>query len=75
MTSSVSKGVNKAGPLPLAVFTADDEQIFTVTLDFPVHACKNASLSLPNVAWYVLHTVQSRSSACSHGASQSVEYM
>ena len=32
--------------LPLAVFTADDEQIFTVTLDFPVQACKNASLSL-----------------------------
>ena len=43
--------------LPLAVFTADDEQIFTVTLDLPVQACKNASLSLANVAWYVLHTV------------------
>ena len=41
--------------LPLAVFTAEDEQIFTVTLDLPVQACKNASLSLANVAWYVLH--------------------
>ena len=59
--------------LPLAVFTADVEQILTVALDLPVHACKNASLSLANVAWYVLHAVQSRSSACSHGAAQSVE--
>ena len=49
--------------LPLAVFTADDEQLFTVTLDLPVQACNNASLNLANVAWYVLHTVQSRSSA------------
>ena len=40
------------------MFTADDEQIFTVTLDLPVQACKNASLSLANVAWYVLRTVQ-----------------
>ena len=39
------------------MFTADDEQIFTVALDLPVQACKNAGLSLANVAWYVLHTV------------------
>ena len=44
--------------LPLAVFTADNEQIVTVTPDLSVHACKNASLSLANVAWYVLHAVQ-----------------
>ena len=47
--------------LPLAVFTADDEQIFTVTLDLPVQACKNASLNLANVAWYVLHYTVQRS--------------
>ena len=41
--------------LPLAVFTTDNEQIVTVTLDLSVQACKNASLSLANVAWYVLH--------------------
>ena len=45
--------------LPLAVFTADNEQIFTVTLDLSVQARQNASLSLANVAWYVLHAVQS----------------
>ena len=39
--------------LPIAVFTADNEQIITVTLDLSVQACKNASLSLANVAWYV----------------------
>ena len=43
--------------LPLAVFTADNEQIVTVTPDLSVQACKNASLSLANVAWYVLHAV------------------
>ena len=34
--------------LPLAVFTADDKQIFTAhsTLDLPVQACKNATLTL-----------------------------
>ena len=41
--------------LPVAVFTADNELIITVTLDLSVQACKNASLSLANVAWYVLH--------------------
>ena len=41
--------------LPLAVFTSDNEQIFTVTLDSSVQACKNAILSIANVAWYVLH--------------------
>ena len=51
--------------LPLAVFTADNEHIFTVTLDLSVQACKNAILSLANVAWYMLHAVQSQSSACS----------
>ena len=35
--------------LPLAVFTADNEQIFTVTLDLSVEGCKNASLILANV--------------------------
>ena len=35
--------------LPLVVFTADNEQIFTVTLDLSVKACKSASLSLANV--------------------------
>ena len=35
--------------LPLAVFTADNEQIFTATLDLSVKACKNASLSLANL--------------------------
>ena len=49
--------------LPLAVFTADNEQIFNVTLDLPVQACRNATLSLANIVWYVLHAVQSRSSA------------
>ena len=49
--------------LPLAVFTADNEHIFTVTLDLSVQACKNAILSLANVAWYMLHAVQSRSSS------------
>ena len=49
--------------LPLAVFTADNEQIFTVTLNLSVQACKNASLSLANVAWYVFHAVQSRRSS------------
>ena len=34
----------------LAVFTADNEHIFTVTLDLSVQACKNAILSLANVA-------------------------
>ena len=47
--------------LPLAVFTADNEQIVTVTPDLSVQACKNASLSLANVAWYVLHAVQTES--------------
>ena len=47
-------------PLVLAVFTADNEQIVTVTPDLSVQACKTASLSLGNVAWYVLHAVQSR---------------
>ena len=47
-----------AASLPLAVFTADNEQIVTVTPDLSVQACKNASLSLANVAWYVLHAVQ-----------------
>ena len=51
--------------LPLAVFTADNEHIFTVTLDLSVQACKNAILSLANVARYMLHAVQSQSSACS----------
>ena len=51
--------------LPLAAFTADNEQIVT---DLPVRLGKKASLSLANVAWYVLHagtavqSVQSRSS-------------
>ena len=40
-----------------AVFTADNEHIFTVTLDLSVQACKNAILSLANVAWYMLHAV------------------
>ena len=49
--------------LPLAVlFTADNEQIVTVTPDLSVQACKNASLSLANVAWYVLHAVQTAES-------------
>ena len=30
-------------------------------LDLFVQVCKNASLSLADVAWYVLHSVQSRS--------------
>ena len=47
------------------VFTADNEHIFTVTLDLSVQACKNAILSLANVAWYMLHAVQSQSSAVS----------
>ena len=38
--------------LPLAVLTADNEQIFT---DLPFRLGKKASLSLANVAWYVLH--------------------
>ena len=42
------------------VFTADNEHIFTVTLDLSVQACKNAILSLANVAWYMLHAVQSQ---------------
>ena len=46
----------------LAVFTADNEQIVTVTPDLSVQACKNASLSLANVAWYVLHAVQTEES-------------
>ena len=41
--------------------TADNEQIVTVTPDLSVQACKNASLSLANVAWYVLHAVQTES--------------
>ena len=44
-----------AAAVALAVFTADNEQIFTVTLDLPVQACKNASLSVAKFAWYVLH--------------------
>ena len=48
--------------LSLAVFTAENEQI---TLDLSVQACKNANLSLSNVARYLLHAVQSRSSAVS----------
>ena len=51
--------------LPLAVFTADNEQIFTVTLDLFVQACKNASLSLANVAWYVLNACSAESIAMS----------
>ena len=59
--------------LPLAIFTADIEQIFNVTLDLPVQVCKNASLSLANVAWYVLHhrlhstAAEPGSSAAGHG--------
>ena len=49
--------------LPLAVFTADNEQIITFTLDLSVQACKNASLSLANVAWYVLHACSAESIA------------
>ena len=50
--------------LPLAVlFTADNVQIFTVTLDLSVQACKNARLSLANVAWYVLHACSAESIA------------
>ena len=45
------------------MFTAENEHIFTVTRDLSVQACKNAILSLANVAWYMLHAVQSRSSA------------
>ena len=41
--------------------TADNKQIVTVTPDLSVQACKNASLSLANVAWYVLHAVQTES--------------
>ena len=48
--------------LPLAVFTADNEQIFTVTLDLSV---QNASLSLANVAWYVLNACSAESIAMS----------
>ena len=55
--------LRSAAATTVAVFTADNEQIFTVTLDLSVQACKNATLSLANVAWYVLHAVQSRSSA------------
>ena len=44
------------------MFTADNEQIVTVTPDLSVQACKNASLSLANVAWYVLHAVQTAES-------------
>ena len=51
--------------LPLAVFTADNEQIITVTLDLSVQACKNASLSLANVAWYVLNACSAESIAMS----------
>ena len=54
--------------LPLAVFTADTEQIFTGTLDLPVQACKNANLSLDNVAWYVLHACSAEPIECSQGA-------
>ena len=53
--------------LPLAVFTADNEQIITVTLDLSVQACKNASLSLANVAWYVLNACSAESIAMSAG--------
>ena len=53
--------------LPLAVFTADDEQLFTVTLDLPVQACKDASLNLANVAWYVLHTAGAEPIECTAG--------
>ena len=49
--------------LPLAVFTADNEQIITVTLDLSVQACKNASLSLANVAGYVLNVCGAESIA------------
>ena len=49
--------------LPLAVFTADNEHIFTVTLDLSVQACKNAILSLANVAWYMLHVNRVQSAA------------
>ena len=46
------------------MFTADNEQIFTGTLDLSVQAYKNASLSLANVAWYVVAcSAESRSSA------------
>ena len=45
--------------LSLAAFTADNEQIVT---DLPFRLGKKASLSLANVAWYVMHVVQSRSS-------------
>ena len=52
--------------LPLAlVFTADNEHVFTVTLDLSVQAGKNAILSLANVAWYMLHAVHAESIDCS----------
>ena len=49
------------------MFTADNEQIFTVTLDLSVQACKNASLSLANVAWYVLNACSAESIAMNAG--------
>ena len=39
--------------------------IVTVTPDLSVQACKNASLGLANVAWYVLHAVQTAESRLS----------
>ena len=61
--------------LPLAVlFTADNVQIFTVTLDLSVQACKNASLSLANVAWYVLQACSAESiEPCAGSSVQSAE--
>ena len=53
--------------LPLAVFTVDNEQIFTGTLDLSVQACKNASLNLTNRLMLhghdecCMHAVESRS--------------
>ena len=49
--------------LPLLA-AADNEHIVTVTPDLSVQACKNASISLANVAWYVLHAVQTAESEC-----------
>ena len=48
--------------LPLAVFTADNEQIFT---GLPVSLGKKVSLSLANVAWYVLHVAALQPIKCS----------
>ena len=51
--------------LPLAVFTTDNKHIFTVTLDLSVQACKNAILSLANVAYMVHVACSAESIKCS----------